>query len=221
MVAHAAQDIDQRAALLAGLDHVDVEIGKDDRLFAHGFGQALAFHHVLLELAADVGGNALGFQMGHAVQRDSQRHAGLDEIGQLIGEGGQFLEFGLALALEIKPHGGRQKRGERLCRATTGRSAAAAAAARAAAPLGTSTAMGKRPSLSICSRAADAIGDLQHACDYLARTPPGFVSKLSHRSSGTIFRLSLILTRRRGKVASESLSACNRCSGFDNSRPNH
>jgi hypothetical protein len=55
MVAHAPQDIHQRAALFAGLDHVDVKVGKNDRLLGHRLRKPLALGHIRLELAADIG----------------------------------------------------------------------------------------------------------------------------------------------------------------------
>ena len=204
MVPHAAEDINQRAARFAGLDHVDVEIGKYDRLFAHGFGKALAFHHVLLELAADFGGNALGFKVGHAVERHGQGHAGLDQVGQLIGEGGQLLELGLALLVEVPPEGRRQHGLPRFY--SHGR------------PVGSGGSRNRGRAfrhfdhnreqaepLNLRQRGR-AVGDLQHARHHLARAAPGLVRKLSHRTTSGLGRLSLILTHRRGKVASESLT---------------
>ena len=74
------------------------------------------------------------------------------------------------------------------------------------APLGISTAMGNNPSRSICNKAAPRSAT--------SRTPVTTsperrraLMKLSHRSIDSICRLSLILTRRPWKVASESLSA--------------
>ena len=47
--------------------------------------------------------------MRHAVQRHGQRHAGVEQVGQLLGEGGQFLELGLALLGQRRAHARWQK----------------------------------------------------------------------------------------------------------------
>ena len=100
-------------------------------------------------MAADVSRDAFGLQVRHAVERDRQRHAGLEQIGQLLREGRQLLEFGFALLLQVLAHGRRQElHPGRVWRRRFLRSPGCRAA------LGMSTAMGNKPSRSICTSAA-------------------------------------------------------------------
>ena len=108
MVSHTAKDLDEGAAGFAGSDHVDVQVRKNARLLSHGIGEAAAFHDILFEFFTDLGRDALGFQMSHAVERDRQRHAGVQEIGQLLCESSQLLELGFALFRQ----GGAQREGQ-------------------------------------------------------------------------------------------------------------
>ena len=110
MIRHASQHLDQRAAGFASAHHIHVKIGENPGLFRHWIRQTASLHDVLLELFADIGRDAFGFEMGHAVERDGQRHAWIEEVGQLLGESGQFLELGLALLREGDTQGGRKQR---------------------------------------------------------------------------------------------------------------
>ena len=53
MIGQALEHFHQSAALLAGADHVHVEIGKNLRLLGHCVGKAAPFHHFLLQIATD------------------------------------------------------------------------------------------------------------------------------------------------------------------------
>lgn len=86
VIGHAAQDIHHGAAGLPGANHVDIEVGEHTGLLGHRVGEAAALHNVLAQRAADLDGDALGFEVRHAVERDGQGHAGIDEVGQLLGE---------------------------------------------------------------------------------------------------------------------------------------
>lgn len=107
------QHFGQRARLLARLDHVAIDVREDYGLLAHRIGQAAALHHFLPELLAHVRRNALGFEMRHALQRDGQRHAALEQVGELRGVGGKFLKLGPALATFAEDRG--KLNGSRLC----------------------------------------------------------------------------------------------------------
>ena len=113
MIRHAAQHLHQRAAGFAGPHHVDIQIGKNARLLGHRIGQAPAFHHVLPQFLAHVGGDASGLKMGHAVEGDRQRHAGIEQVSQLLGEGGQFLQFGLRFGTSTRAGWAATKRANR------------------------------------------------------------------------------------------------------------
>ena len=77
--------------------------------WAIAVGQPLSFRHVLLELAAHVRRNALGFQIRHAVERGGQRHPGLEQVGKLLRERGQLLQLRLAPLLQPFAQRFRQK----------------------------------------------------------------------------------------------------------------
>ena len=109
MVGHAPQHFDQRTAGFAGAHHVDVQIGEDARLLGHGVRQAPALHHILPQVLADVRGNTFRLEVRHAVERHGQRHAGTEQVGQLLRESAQFLHLRLALLGERDPHAGRQE----------------------------------------------------------------------------------------------------------------
>ncbi len=177
MVAHAAEDIHQGAALLAGFDHVDIEVGKNDRLLGHGLREALALGHVLLELAADVGGDALGFQMGHAVEGDGQGHAGFEEIGQLIGEGGHFLHARFALLGEVRAQAGRQELGP-------GNGGGGAALGGGGGPaLGDFHRHGEQTEAFDLHQRRAAIGHFEDACNRLAIAAARLVLELGHNAN--------------------------------------
>ena len=108
MFGHAPQHFHQCAALLSRPDHVHVHVGKNHRVPPHPVRKAPAFHDVLFELFAHFGRNALGLQMGQAVQRHRQRHARLQQVGQLLRERGQFLEPGFALTIQKRAQSRRQ-----------------------------------------------------------------------------------------------------------------
>ena len=57
VVRQPPQHLHQRAALLAGSHHVDVQIRKEQRLFRHGIGKTFPLHDILLEIFADGGRN--------------------------------------------------------------------------------------------------------------------------------------------------------------------
>ena len=109
MVGHAPQHLDQRAAGFARPHHVNVKVGKNPGLLGHRVGQAAPFHDILPQFAADIGRDALGLQVRHAVERHGQRHARLEKVGQLLGERRQFLELGLALLRHRRPQGRRHQ----------------------------------------------------------------------------------------------------------------
>ena len=110
MTGHAPQHFHQRTARLARAHHVDVEVGENLRLLGHGLRQPAALGDFLFQTAADLGGNAFGFQMRHAVERYRQRHAGLEQVRQLLCERGQLLQLRLALLLQLRAQRRRQER---------------------------------------------------------------------------------------------------------------
>ena len=84
--------------MFASFHHVDVEIGEDERLFGHRVRKAATFHDFLTQAHGDSLGDAFGFEMRHAVERDGEGHSGLEKIGELLCERGQLLQLGFALA---------------------------------------------------------------------------------------------------------------------------
>ena len=70
----------QGTALLAGTDHIGEHIGKNDRLACHGIRKTFALNDILLELGADFVRNAFASDVGHTVQRGSQRHTGFEQV---------------------------------------------------------------------------------------------------------------------------------------------
>ena len=110
MVRHAPQHFHQRTALLARAHHVDIQIRENTRLPRHRVRQTPALGDFLFQIAADLGGNALGFQMRHAVQRHRQRHAGVEQVRQLLRERGQFLQLRFAFLSKLRAQRRRQER---------------------------------------------------------------------------------------------------------------
>ena len=51
--------------------------------------------------------------MSHAVQGHRQRHAGIEQISQLLREGGQLLKLRFAFSVQQGAHGRRHQRGRR------------------------------------------------------------------------------------------------------------
>ena len=98
MIGQPFENFHQRAALFAGPNHVHKQVRKNLWLLGHGVGKAPALHHLLLELATDAGGNALAFQVRHAVQSHGQGHAALEQIRELLRERRQLLQFRFAPA---------------------------------------------------------------------------------------------------------------------------
>ena len=175
VIRHAPQHFHQRTGLLARLDHVHVQIGEDQRLLAHRVGQTAPFHDFLPQIGADFFGNALGLQMRHAVERDGERHAGLEQIRQLLGEGGHLLHLGLAFA--------RQHRRARTTatRRTIRFSSPPAYRRDGGRALGGIHRHGEKPESLNLRQRRGAIRHVQDALDDFARTSPGFVGKLCHK----------------------------------------
>ena len=173
MVRHAPEHVHQRAALLARPDHVDIQIGKNPRLLGHRVGQTPAFGHFLPELAAYLRRNALGLQIRHALKRRGQRHSGLEQIRQLLGERGQFLQFRLALLLPLGTQGRRQERKEiHFC--------ANALVIHHRAALGSVHRHRKKSEPFDLRQCRRAIGDVQNALDQFTTAAAGPIRKLRH-----------------------------------------
>ena len=121
-------------------------------------------------------GNALGFQMRHAVERDRQRHAGLEQVGQLLGERRQFLQLGLALLLQLRAQCRRQERQK--IRLLSGAFLPAAAPA-----LAVSTAIGNKSEPLDLRQGRRPVGHVQDALDEFAAAPARPIGKFCHNSS--------------------------------------
>ncbi len=172
MVGHAPEHVHQRAALLAGLHHVDIQLRKHTRLPGHRRGQPLSLRHILLELPAHVRRNALGFQIRHAVERGGQRHSCLKQVGKLLRERGQLLQLRLAPLLQPVAQRFRQEPRQihflsRAARGGRGGLAGVHGDGEQAEPLDLGDGGGP-------------VGGLQNALDHFAGALAGLVGKLRH-----------------------------------------
>jgi hypothetical protein len=147
-------------------------------LLGHGIGEAAAFHDILLELAADLGGNAFRFQMSHAVESDGQGHAGIEEVGQLLGEGGQFLELGFALLGEPS----LDARGQQGTEVRFGTGGTARDGYSTSATFGGFHHDGEQAGALDLEQGSGAVGGLEDAFDDFAGTTTGFVRELWHKT---------------------------------------
>ena len=174
MVRHAPQDFHQRTALLTRAHHVDIQIRKNARLPRHRVRQTPALGDFLFQIAAHLGGNAPGLQMRHAVQCHRQRHAGVEQVRQLLGECRQFLQPRFALLLKLRTHGRRQERQQihllPVARLAVGRDAAPGRVHRD----------GKKAEPLDLHQRRRTVGHLQNAFHQFAGTAPGLVGKLRH-----------------------------------------
>ena len=174
MVRHAPQHFHQRTALLAGAHHVDIQIRKNARLPRHRVRQTAALGDFLFQIAAHLGGNALGLQMRHAVKRHRQRHAGVEEVRQLLGERRQFLQPRFAFLLKLRAHRRWQKREQihffPVALLAVGRRAAFGGVHR----------NGEKPEPLDLHQRRRTVGHLQNAFDQFAGAAPGLVGKLRH-----------------------------------------
>ena len=88
-VGDAAEHVFEEAAFLAGADHADGQFVEGARMLGHGVGQAGAVGDLGADLAQDLRQRGLGALPFENFQAAQQRHAGVQQVGQLRIEGGQ------------------------------------------------------------------------------------------------------------------------------------
>ncbi len=104
MVGQPLKHLYHGAARFAGLHHVQVHIRKRMRMERHRVGKCFALAHIAEQRLAHLRRDAFALQIRHAAERAGERHAGIEEVGQLTGEVGEILQAWLGgAALEQPP----------------------------------------------------------------------------------------------------------------------
>ena len=177
VIRHAPQYFDERAGLFACLHHVDIEIGEDEWLLGHRIREAATFHDFLAQSDGDSLGDAFGFEMRHAVQRDGERHSGLEKVRELLRERGQLLQLGFTFA--------RHAFTERAWHNTSpgGFFVSGFVFLCGCAAFGGIHRNGEQAETINLRERGGAIRYVERSVNNLARTSPGFVRELRHKLS--------------------------------------